>query len=190
MASPSLTPRLQAVQLARQIVAKSPVYLDTETTGLGGQDEIVEISVIDDTGEILFQSLIKPSQSIPPASSAIHGITEEMVQKAPAWPVAWIQLRPVLLNRLIVAYNADFDRRMIQQTHARYRINWKDTLNFVDLLRIYAQFKGDWDPIKRSWKYHSLESAGKQCGITLPNAHRATADTLLTRELLHYISKG
>jgi len=190
MTNPTLTPRLQAVQLARQIIAKNPVYLDTETTGLEKQDEIVEIAIIDDMGEILFQSLIKPSQPIPAATSRIHGITDVMVQKAPAWPVAWMQIRPLLVNRLIVAYNSEFDQRMMQQTHTRFRMPWKDPLNFVDLLRIYAQFHGEWDPIRRSWKYHSLEKAGKLCGIPLPNAHRAAADTLLTRELLHHISKA
>lgn len=190
MTTPPQTPRSQAVQLARQILAKNPVFLDTETTGLEKTDEIVEISIVDELGQVLYQSLIKPSQPIPPAASRINHITDVMVQKVPAWPVAWMQIRPLLLNRLIVAYNSEFDQRMMQQTHLRYRMPWRDPLNFIDLLRIYAQFRGEWDPNRRSWKYHSLENAGKQCGISLPNAHRATADTVLTRELLLFISKG
>lgn len=190
MTSPSITPRMQAIQLARQIIEKNPVFLDTETTGLEKQDEVVEISVMDSNGQALFDSLIKPSQPIPEATTRIHGITQEMVQKAPAWPLAWMQLRPILLNRLIVAYNADFDKRMLEQSHARYRMPFKDALNFIDLLRLYAQFRGEWDNTRRSWKYHSLDAAGKQCGIALPNAHRAAADTLLTRAVLFHISNS
>lgn len=37
------------------------VILDCETTGLGDQDEIIQLAIIDMRGNILFNSLIKPS---------------------------------------------------------------------------------------------------------------------------------
>jgi DNA polymerase-3 subunit epsilon len=188
MASNQLTQRQNAVLIARQVVEQNPVYLDTETTGLEKTDEIVEISIIDDAGNVLLQSLVKPSQSIPASAIRIHGITNDMVQKAPAWPILWQQVRPLLLNKTIVAYNSDFDYRLIVQSHARYKLPWKDSLSFFDLLKLYSRFRGEWDSVRRSWRYFSLEQAGKSANITLPNAHRSTADTLLTRELLHYIA--
>lgn len=169
---------------------QDPIFLDTETTGLGSQDEIIEISVVDNSGETIFQSLVKPTQPIPPDSMRVHGISNEDIQKSPAWLIVWMQLRPILINRFIVAYNADFDLRMMQQSHARYRQPWKDSLKMVDLLKIYAQFRGEWDEQKRGWKYVSLSVAGKECGITLPNAHRAAADSMLTRALLHHITQA
>ena len=39
--------RKEAVLLARQWLAKKPVYFDTETTGISPHDVIVEISVVD-----------------------------------------------------------------------------------------------------------------------------------------------
>jgi DNA polymerase-3 subunit epsilon len=77
---------------------------------------------------------------------------------------------------------------LIVQSHARYKLPWKDSLSFFDLLKLYSRFRGEWDSVRRSWRYFSLEQAGKSANITLPNAHRSTADTLLTRELLHYIA--
>jgi DNA polymerase III epsilon subunit-like protein len=77
---------------------------------------------------------------------------------------------------------------MLQQSHGRYKLPWKEKLTTFDLLKLYAEFRGDWDPYRRSYRYHSLANAGVQCNIHLPNAHRATADTLLTRALLHHIA--
>jgi len=185
-----LSSRQQSIQFARQVIAQDPVYLDTETTGLEKQDEIIEISILGDRGETLMQSLVKPSQAIPISSERIHGISNAAVQAAPAWPILWMQLRPILLNRVIVAYNADFDIRMMRQSHGRYRLPWKENLKTVDLLKIYAQYRGEWDDQKRGWKFVSLSTAGKECGISLPNAHRALADCLLTRALLHFIAES
>ena len=35
------------------------VYLDTETTGLSAEDEIVELTIIDDNGQPLINTLMK-----------------------------------------------------------------------------------------------------------------------------------
>ena len=188
MTANQLSQRQNAIMIARQVISQNPVYLDTETTGLEKTDEIVEISIVDDSGQVLLDSLVKPSRSIPSSATRIHGITNDMVQKAPAWPILWQQVRPLLLNKTIVAYNSDFDLRLIIQSHTRYRLPWKDNLTFFDLLKLYSHFREDWDASRRSWRYYSLDQAGKSANIALPNAHRSTADTLLTRELLHYIA--
>ncbi len=180
--------RQRAIQTAQKILEARPIYLDTETTGLDNSDEIIEISIIDDEGQVLFESLVKPSRPIPASATMIHGISNDEVQNARNWPAIWPQVRSVLFGRLVVIYNEAFDLRMMQQSHARYRLPWKERLTTVDLLKLYAEFRGEWDPNRRSYRYHSLAKAGQQCGISLPNAHRSTADTLLTRALLHHIA--
>jgi DNA polymerase-3 subunit epsilon len=180
--------RRRAIDTARKIIENRPVYLDTETTGLERSDEIIEITIIDDDGQVIFGSLVKPSQPIPADSTRIHGITDEEVRAARAWPVIWPEVRAALFGRLVVIYNEEFDLRMMQQTHARYRLPWKEKFNTFDLLKLYAEFRGEWDPNRRSYRYHSLAAAGRHCQISLPNAHRSTADTLLTRALLHHIA--
>ncbi len=189
MLNQSLT-RQRAIEVARKVCAARPVYVDTETTGLNRSDEIIEISIVDDDGSVLLESLVKPSQPIPPDSTRVHGITNEDVQNARAWPVIWPQIRSVLFGRLIVFYNEEFDMRMMQQSHGRYNLPWKEKFTTFDLLKLYAEYRGEWDSQRRSYKYHSLDAAGKHSKIILPNAHRATADTLLTRALLHYIAES
>ena len=100
---------------------------------------------MDDDGQVLFESLVKPSQPIPHSATRIHGIHDEDVQSARTWPVIWPQVRSVLFGRLVVIYNEEFDLRMMQQSHARYRLPWKDKFNTFDLLKLYAEFRGEWD---------------------------------------------
>jgi len=177
-----------AVLLARQVLEQRPIYLDTETTGLDKTAEIVEISIIDTDSSPLVDTLVRPSQTIPADVMRVHHITNEMVQKAQPWPFLWNSIRPVFNNRLVVIYNSDFDVRMMQQTHARYKMRWDVLIRPFDLMGLYARFNGEWDPNRRTYRNVSLENAGARCNIPLPNSHRALADTMLTRALLEYIA--
>jgi DNA polymerase III subunit epsilon len=185
---PNSSTRQQAIQTARQAILQKPVYLDTETTGLDRNDEIIEISIVDEDGLVLLESFVKPTQPIPADVIHVHGITNEMVRQAPSWPVLWMRVRSVLFGRLLAIYNADFDLRMMQQTHARHRIPWKENFKSIDIMKLYSDYRGEWDSVRRSMRYHSLDSAGRYCKISIPNSHRATDDTLLARAVLHYIA--
>jgi DNA polymerase III subunit epsilon len=185
----SLTPKQNAIQLAARILTEKPVFLDTETTGLEKTDEIVEISIISIDGGLLYESLVKPTQSIPADANRIHNITNEMVASAPTWPVVWSQARGFLLGHPAGIYNAEFDLRLIQQSFSRYRLFLKDNLKNYCIMKLYAQFYGEWDPVRRSYRYQSLENARRQCHINLPNSHRAGDDARLALEILKYISE-
>lgn len=180
--------REKAIQTALRWIEQRPVYIDTETTGLDNSDEIVEISIVDTDGKQLYTSLVKPSRPIPQESVRIHGISNEMVAVAQNWPILWPTIRNYLFGHILAAYNAPFDLRMMQQSHARYRLPWRENLNLVDVLTLYSDFRGVWNPARGSMRYFKLEEAGQFFNITLPNAHRSTADSLLTRAVLHCIA--
>lgn len=61
--------------------------IDLETTGtFSGIDRIVDIGIVtrEPSGHLTeWQSLVNPEMPIPPSSTAIHGITDEMVRGAP-----------------------------------------------------------------------------------------------------------
>jgi len=186
------TARNQAIQIAREILSQNPVYLDTETTGIDRSSEIVEICILDDDAQILFQSLVKPTVSIPPDVIRIHGITNEMVKSAPSWLTVWPLVEATLTGRQVGIYNADFDLRMMQQTHTKFHIPWRFNrmVSSFCIMRLYAQFYGEWNPAYASYRWHSLEAAGRHCQIPLPNTHRAYDDALLARQVLHHIAKS
>lgn len=188
MVASSQTSREKAILTAQAMIEKHPVYIDTETTGLDRDAEVVEISIVDSGGSLLFSSLVKPLTPIPADVQRIHGITNAMVASAPAWPVIWPRVRSFLFGRVVGAYNAPFDLKMMQQSHTRYRLPWRETLNMLDILPLYSDFQSVWDPGRRSMKYFKLEEAGAYFKIPLPNAHRSAADALLTRAVLHSIA--
>jgi DNA polymerase III subunit epsilon len=179
----------ELIEIAAKAIASSPVYIDTETTGLEKQDEIIEISILDTDGSTLFQTLVKPTGPIPQSATNVHGITNVDVSKAPAWPIIWPKIRSILFGRLIVAYNAPFDLRMMQQTHTRYRLPWRESFEWLDVMALYSRYRAIWDPIRKSMRLFSLDVAGKDFQISLKNSHRATADAELTRAVLHSIAQ-
>ncbi|MFZ2097671.1 MAG: 3'-5' exonuclease [Anaerolineales bacterium] len=183
--------RRNAIQEAQAMLELDPLYLDTETTGMHFNSEVIEIGIIDDQGEVLFDQLIKPHGKIDPAAGRVHGITQEMLMDAPTWEQVWPQAEAVLVGRRIGVYNVEFDLRLMKQTHKRSWMNWViPETNFFDIMKLYARYHGDWDPFHKSFRYQSLEIAGRQCGIRLPNAHRAVDDCLLTRALLHHMAES
>ncbi len=183
--------RRNAILEARQLLASNPVYLDTETTGLHLTAEVIEIGIVDDQGQTLFDQLIKPRGKIDPKAGAKHGITYADLADAPSWEQVWPQAEAVLLGKRVGVYNVEFDLRLIKQSNQRtwLRSSLLDS-SFFDIMALYARFYGDWDPGRRSFRYQSLEFAGRQWGIHLPNAHRAVEDCLLTRALLHYMAES
>jgi DNA polymerase III subunit epsilon len=184
-------PRSLAIQTARQQLGLSPLYLDTETTGTDRSSEIVEICIIDNEGNSLFQSLVKPTTSIPAQTTQIHGITNEMAKTAPPWYKIWPEVEAILTGRPLGIYNKDFDLRLIQQTHAKFRIPWRpaQTGKPFCIMKLYAQYYGEWDAMRGSYRWQSLEAAGKQLRIPLQNSHRAMDDALLAREVLLAMAK-
>jgi len=186
----SASARLEAIRLAQKSISQFPVYLDTETTGIGKNDVLVEISVIDHDGSVLLDSLVRPNKLIPFEATKIHGITDEMVSDASQWPEVWLDVKSALAGRFVAIYNADFDIRLIKQSHTQNHMRWKKPAGttFFDVMAFYAQFYGQWNPRYGNYRWQSLEAARKQCGLSLPNSHRALDDTLLTRALLHYMA--
>lgn len=178
----------QAVQRAREILANYPIFLDTETTGLHRDAEIVEIAIVDMEGEVLFESLVKPRHPIPPDAEQIHHINDAMVAKAPPWPFIWSEVLNILKNHQIGIYNADFDLRMIKNSLKMYQMDWNGFANTHCIMKLYSQYQGEWNPKYRAYRFHSLEKAARQCKITIENTHRAREDALLARAVLMHMA--
>ncbi|MBI3542387.1 MAG: hypothetical protein HY075_03820 [Deltaproteobacteria bacterium] len=96
------------------------VSFDTETTGSGSSDSLVEVAAVAFDEEFehrRFETLVKPPEAIPPAVIKIHGITDEMVAGAPQAAGALEKffgfLGYVGTPRVLLAHNAGFDVAMI-----------------------------------------------------------------------------
>jgi DNA polymerase III epsilon subunit-like protein len=82
-------------------------------------------------------------------------------------------------------YNAEFDMRMMQQSLEQYRLPWRENFDTLDIMDLFSQFIGEWDPNRKALRRYRLEQAGKYFKIPIPNAHHALEDTLLARAVLY-----
>lgn len=109
--------RSLATLKSQQIVSDSYVFLDTETTGLDEFAEVAEVAVIDSEGNTLVDTLVKPTEPIPPKATEIHGISNQDVVNSPTFSEVWQeQLQPNLADKNVCIWNAVFDLRIIHQT--------------------------------------------------------------------------
>jgi DNA polymerase III subunit epsilon len=172
--------RKAAIEFAQVKLALRPVYVDTETTGLGRDAEIVEICVLDHAGRVLIDSLVKPTQEIPwYVTAKVHGITNQMVAKSPTWREIWPDVAAVLGGRQVAVFNAAFDERMMRQSHAAHRLRWHlPGAEFFCVMQTYGQFCG---------RLTNLVAASQKCRLAMQTAHRAKADAELARGVLQYM---
>lgn len=180
--------RQTTIEEARRLLAERPIYLDTETTGLDGRAEIVEIAILDWDGSPLLHSLVKPRFPIPAEVVRIHGITDDHVRNSPTWADLWPQVQLILHGRHIGIYNADFDLRMIAQSHQFARLPWRqDGLSAFCIMQLYARFYGE--QRYNGFRWQSLAKAAIQCRLSVANSHRAADDARLARAVLHYVAE-
>lgn len=90
----------------------SPVFIDTETTGLNedGTDEILDIAIVDTDGATLLNTLVRPVRNTAwPKAQAIHGISPQDVANAPTWDSLLPRIAEICSGKTVVFYNAPFD---------------------------------------------------------------------------------
>jgi DNA polymerase-3 subunit epsilon len=152
--------RESASQWAIDLLSTDPnwwVILDTETTGLGDTDQIVQVAAINGAGNVLLNTLVKPTIPISESASRIHGITESTVDGARSFMEVWDDISDLIYGKLLIIYNADFDIRLMQQsalacgaTMLEFPCDWNDAMGQ------YAQWCGEWSDFHGSFRWQRL----------------------------------
>ena len=153
--------RRAAIEWARGLL-RAPeewVILDTETTGLGLTDEIIQIGILAPDERVVLDSLVRAlaRESIPAAATAVHGITLERLAGAPTFPELAPRIAEAVRERRIVAYNAEYDRRLLTQTALMTGARKPDA-QWECAMLAYARFVGEWDFRKNDYRYQRLPS--------------------------------
>ncbi|HFL2923295.1 TPA: exonuclease domain-containing protein [Salmonella enterica] len=180
--------RGRAARLAHSWLSQNPVFLDTETTGLDAGAQALEIGLVNVSGDLIYETRLKPTVSIDPAAAAVHGISEAMLADAPAWPDIAQQLQHHIGRRPLVIFNADFDMRILKQTAAAHNdpASWLDCLTVYCAMRLAAGYYG---PTNR-YGTISLASAASQAGLNWNGrAHSAVADAVMTAGVVRDIAE-
>ena len=166
-----------------------PLFLDTETTGLDRRAEVCQIAIVDYDGAVLLDTLVKPPRRIPPDATAIHGITNAQVASAPTFAEILPQLDDLFYNRNVVIYNADYDVRLLRQSARAHGLTFEPRAQFHCAMVAYAQFHGEWDDYRGSYRWVKLGGALQNLGIDATGValHTALADAEMTRRLVRAI---
>ena len=102
------------------------IVIDTETTGLTDSDELLQISVIDDAGTVLFDSLVQK----------VNGITPEMVAGAPYPHELLPQLVEIFSEMSVcIGYNTSFDLGFLDRIGIP-----TEHLTVIDVMQMFVDY--------------------------------------------------
>ncbi|GAB4363420.1 MAG: hypothetical protein Kow00114_19450 [Kiloniellaceae bacterium] len=150
------------------------VALDTETTGLDVKtDRVVEIAAVRLKGGVAgaapsYAALIDPGVPIPPASTAIHSITDDEVAGAARFPDAMAAFAAWVGKSVVVGYSIGFDLAVLKAEHQRHGLVWTPprSLCVRHLMQLVAP----------ELPNQSLEVAARYLGVEVGERHRALGD--------------
>lgn len=166
--------------MSRLDLKRPIVFFDLETTGLDVvRDRIVEIALLKvnpDGSEESFHTLVNPGIPIPAESSAVHGITNEMVADKPIFAEIGKRVAAFIENCDLGGYNCNrFDVPLLAEELQREGIPVDfSSRRVVDVQVIF--YKREPRTLTAAYRYY----ADKE----LEGAHSADADTRATYEVL------
>jgi DNA polymerase III subunit epsilon len=176
--------------------AASIAVFDLETTGLDLKTARIVTACaveIDSSGQVIGKNqewLANPGIEIPEAASNVHGVTTEMAKELGRNPQEVIaEILETISGFLargipVVAYNAPYDFTILHYEAMRYNLEpLLDPKPIIDPL-VMDKFVDQYRPGKRT-----LEVVAKLYGISLSEAHNATADAVAAGRVAQAIIK-
>ena len=163
------------LQLQRPIA-----FIDLETTGVNiSTDKIIEIAIVKilpDGSKVTKRKLLNPQMPIPESSTAVHGITDEMVKDAPTFKQIANEIRQFLDNCDLGGYNSNrFDIPMLIEEFMRTGLDFStEGRKMVDVQKIFHLMEQR--TLTAAYRFY--------CDKCLVEAHSAEADAHATWEIL------
>lgn len=153
------------------------VVLDFETTGLSSlKDEILQVSVIDQCGNVLINEYCKPKNLNEwEEAEEIHNISPKMVKDKKPFEEYINILSDILTNAdEIIIYNVNFEKGFLN----KYGVQFND--NFYDLMIKFAEIYGEWNDYWGNYTWQKLSTCCTYFGYYLKNAHDSLEDCKAT----------
>lgn len=174
-------PHASAATLDTPLSALAGLVYDSETTGLDVvNDRLVSVGAVAVVGGhvvpgVNIDCLVNPGGPISPRSTAIHGITDEMVADAQAFVHLWPDLQGPFHDRVVIGHNIGFDLAVLKREAERAGLAWQSP-KFLDTLRLAAGLFPDWQDL-------NLETIAAHLGVEVQGRHTALGDALVTAEV-------
>jgi DNA polymerase III subunit epsilon len=162
----------------------SVLFIDVESTGLRvGVDKACQLGFARfDGGKFTAGAthLVNPNMPIPESATAIHGITDAMVQamKTAAEVFELERAGDLFKDAQPAAFNASFDKHFVPPEAVERDWPWLDCLSLIRVKDRFVAGKGR----------HKLTECCKRHGIELTKAHDAGADARAAGELFYKVA--
>ncbi len=201
------TRRSETIQAARDwLVQAGAVIVDLETTGLvSGHDDVIEICVLDlATGNVLLDTLVAPTRpiveevwtegedyqgfpTVETTAFGVNGISNAMLVGAPSFADVWCgQLAGLLKGRPGIAYNADFERLMLEGCRRKHNLPHIEGITWQCAMKWYARHYGEWHDYYKDWRWQRLDYACEREHVAQDEVlrHRSLGDCRRIRGLI------
>ncbi|MFD7067394.1 3'-5' exonuclease [Streptomyces sp. NPDC059913] len=173
---------------------------DTETTGIDVEgDRIVSAALIvqDMAGGRMRVTrwLVNPGVPVPPAATAIHGLTDEHLQHHGRWPapvmeeVARALAEQCAAGRPLVVMNAPFDLTLLDRELKRHRASSLGTYVQNSPLCVLDPYVLDKHLDRYRKGRRTLTDLCALYGVALDGAHDAEADATAALELVRAVGR-
>lgn len=155
------------------------VFFDLETTGVKvGSDRIVQVAAVKrhpDGKRSEWKTFVNPGIPIPKASTEIHGITNDIVAKAPSFDEVGPKLARAIDGCDLAGFNVKkFDWPFLLAEFDRVGLQVERKRRFVDVMLIFHSF------VRRDLSAATQHYLGREHA----DAHDALADVLVTEAIL------
>ncbi len=173
---------------------------DTETTGVDVEnDRIVSAAVViqdaPGTRPRVTRWLVNPGVPVPEAATAVHGLTDEHLQRNGRWPapvmheIAEVLSEQAVAGRPLVVMNAPFDLTLFDRELRRHRASsldrWFESAPLLVLdPRVLDKHLDRYRKGRRT-----LTDLCEHYGVTLEGAHDAGADALAALEVVRAVGR-
>lgn len=174
----------KAINWAKEVMEHMDNYVifDTETTGTGDSDEIIEMAIITLHGEVVFNKrfALTDGKTISKNAFDCHVISVHDLKNCRKFEEYLEEIQEILNHKTPIIYNSSFDCRMIRQnlkiySKAYYRKPQFDLHTHPDCaMQKYSDYVYEWNDYHGNTKWQGLQGGD----------HSALGDCLATLKLI------
>jgi len=110
-------------------------YLIFDLEGIQDPDELIEIAVINLKGEVLMDTLVKPSHAINWRIAELTGITNQMVEEGQSIHPVMKRLKKISQGKTLMSWGTDYDKVLLEK--ASQSTGTRLNCNFVCAQKIH-----------------------------------------------------
>lgn len=181
-----------------QELEREPLHvltIDTETTGLGYRDEVLELAIADGNRFPRVWKYYRPERVKKwPVAEEINGISPDYVRVMGRFRDDGARIAGILNQaHVVVGYNLDFDMRLMSQSGLP---DFGSTVRTFDIMHAFAEIYGELLPPSDEgiplYRWQKLETAARYYGVNWDHGrqHTALGDAIVTLDVLKAMIKA